>query len=125
MKKIIKTSKAPEAIGPYSQAVAAGGFLFTAGQIGFAPGSNKMVDGGVAEQTAQVLENLKAVLKAAGLDMSNVIKSTVYLTAPEHFAPMNEVYARYFTEGFPARAAVFVKALPKGALVEIDAIAKL
>ncbi|MGB3340773.1 MAG: Rid family detoxifying hydrolase [bacterium] len=125
MKKIIKTSEAPEAIGPYSQAVSAGGFLFTAGQIAFVPGVNKMVNGGVAEQTTQVLENLKAVLKAAGVDMSSVIKATVYLTAPEHFAPMNEVYTRYFTESFPARVAVFVKSLPKGALVEIDAIAKL
>ena len=125
MKKIVKTLEAPEAIGPYSQAVSAGGFLFTAGQIAFVPGANKMVDGGVAEQTTQVLENLKAVLKAAGVDMSNVIKATVYLTVPEHFAPMNEVYARYFSKSFPARVAVFVKALPKGALVEIDAIAKL
>jgi 2-iminobutanoate/2-iminopropanoate deaminase len=125
MKEITKTSEAPEAIGHYSQAVSAGGFLFTAGQIALVPGTNKMIDGGVTEQTAQVLENLKAVLKAAGVDMSDIIKATVYLTAPEHYAPMNEVYARYFTKNSPARVAVFVKALPKGALVEIDAIARL
>lgn len=125
MKEIVKTSEAPEAIGPYSQAVSAGGFLFTAGQIALVPGTTTMVAGGVSEQTRQVLENLRAVLKAAGINMSNIIKTTVYLTEPEHFSPMNEVYAQYFTEEFPARVAVFVKALPKGALVEIDAIAKL
>jgi 2-iminobutanoate/2-iminopropanoate deaminase len=125
MKKIIRTSGAPEAIGPYSQAVSAGGFLFTAGQIALVPGKNTMIDGGVSEQTTQVLENLNAVLKAVSMDMSNVIKTTVYLTVPEHFSPMNEVYGRYFTDNFPARVTVFVKALPKGALVEIDAIAKL
>ena len=125
MKEIIETSEAPEAIGPYSQAVSAGGFLFTAGQIALVPGEKTMIAGGVTEQTTQVLENLKAVLKAAGVNMSNVIKTTVYLTEPGHFSPMNEVYAKYFTDKFPARVAVFVKALPKGALVEIDAIAKL
>lgn len=125
MKKIIKTSQAPEAIGPYSQAVSTGDFVFTAGQIALRPGTNEITEGDVAKQTKQVLENLKAVLEAAGADMSMVVKTTVYLTAPEHFAPMNQVYQRYFIKEPPARVAVFVKSLPKGALVEIDAIARL
>lgn len=125
MKKIIKTSTAPEAIGPYSQAIASGDFLFTAGQIAIVPETNEMIDGDVAKQTKQVLENLKAVLIAAGTDMSKVIKTTVYLTASEHFTLMNEVYADFFSDQPPARVTVFVKALPKGALVEIDVIARL
>ena len=125
MKTIIKTSQAPEAIGHYSQAVSTGGFVFTAGQIALTPGTNEMTEGDVAKQTKQVLENLKAVLEAAGADMSKVVKTTVYLTIPEHFAPMNDVYGQYFTEEPPARVTIFVKSLPKGALVEIDAIARL
>jgi 2-iminobutanoate/2-iminopropanoate deaminase len=125
MKNIIKTDKAPEAIGPYSQAVSCGGFLFTAGQIALKPGGDGTIQGDVTEQTKQVLENLKAVLKAAGSDLGHIVKTTVYLTEPGHFTPMNDVYAGYFTKDHPARVAVFVKSLPKGALVEIDAIAKL
>jgi 2-iminobutanoate/2-iminopropanoate deaminase len=125
MKKIIKTTEAPEAIGPYSQAVVAGDFIFTAGQIAISPQNNKLIDGDVAEQTKQVLENLKAVIRASGTDLAAVVKTTVYLTKPEDFASMNEVYARYFSNEPPARVTVFVKSLPKGALVEIDATAKL
>lgn len=125
MKKIIKTTHAPEAIGPYSQAIATGDFVFTAGQIALSPESNNLIDGGVAEQTKQVLENIKAVIIASGTKLSSVVKTTVYLTKPEDFKPMNEVYATYFTDGPPARATVFVSSLPKAALVEIDAIVRL
>jgi 2-iminobutanoate/2-iminopropanoate deaminase len=125
MKKIIKTANAPEAIGPYSQAVVAGDFVFTAGQIAISPEINKLINGNVAEQTKQVLDNLEAVIKASGTKLSSVVKTTVYLIKPEDFAPMNEVYATYFSNEPPARVTVFVSSLPKGALVEIDATAKL
>jgi len=125
MKKIIETAQAPRAIGHYSQAVSIGDLVFTAGQIALLPETNEMVDGDVAKQTKQVLDNLKAVLEAAGADLSKVVKTTVYLTVQEHYAPMNDVYRQYFTEEPPARVAIFVKSLPKGALVEIDAIARL
>ncbi|MBA7481096.1 2-iminobutanoate/2-iminopropanoate deaminase [subsurface metagenome] len=125
MKKIIKTTNAPAAIGPYSQAVVAGNFVFTAGQIAISPGANKLIHGNVAEQTKQVLENLKAVIKASGTKLSSVVKTTVYLTKAEDFVPMNEVYATYFSNEPPARVTVFVNSLPKGALVEIDATAEL
>lgn len=125
MKKIIKTANAPEAIGPYSQAVVAGDFVFTAGQIAISPETNKLINGNVAEQTKQVLDNLKVVIKASGIKLSSVVKTTVYLIKPEDFAPMNEVYATYFSNEPPARVTVFVSSLPKGALVEIDATAKL
>ena len=125
MKKIIKTANAPEAIGPYSQAIMAGDFVFTAGQIAISPETNKLINGNVAEQTKQVLDNLEAVIKASGTKLSSVVKTTVYLIKPEDFAPMNEVYATYFSNEPPARVTVFVSSLPKGALVEIDATAKL
>ena len=125
MKKIVKTDKAPEAIGPYSQAVVAGDFIFTAGQIAISTKTGAMLEGGVSEQTEQVLENLKAIIEASGASLSSVVKTVVYLTRPEHFAPMNDVYAKYFSNGPPARVTVFVSALPKSALVEIDAIAKV
>lgn len=125
MKKIVETDQVPRAIGPYSQAVSIDDLVFTAGQIALSPVTNEMVDGDVAKQTRQVLDNLKAVLEAAGTNLSKVVKTTVYLTIPEHFAPMNDVYGQYFTEEPPARVAIFVKSLPKGALVEIDAIARL
>jgi 2-iminobutanoate/2-iminopropanoate deaminase len=125
MKKIIKTANAPEAIGSYSQAVVAGDFVFTAGQIAISPETNKLINGNVAEQTKQVLDNLEAVIKASGTKLSSVVKTTVYLIKPEDFAPMNEVYATYFSNEPPARVTVFVSSLPKGALVEIDATAKL
>ncbi|MEO0124169.1 MAG: RidA family protein [candidate division WOR-3 bacterium] len=125
MKKIIKTDKAPKAIGPYSQGVIANGFIFTAGQIGLKPDTGEMVAGGVKEQTRQVLENLKAVLEAGGSKLDNVVKTTVYLTKSEDFPFMNEVYAQYFTDEPPARTTIFVNGLPKGALVEIEAVAKI
>jgi len=125
MKKIIKTANAPEAIGSYSQAVVAGDFVFTAGQIAISPETNKLINGNVAEQTKQVLDNLEAVIKASGTKLSSVVKTTVYLIKPDDFAPMNEVYATYFSNEPPARVTVFVSSLPKGALVEIDATDKL
>ncbi len=124
MKKIINTEKAPEAIGPYSQAVVTGDFVFTAGQIALIPETGKVVDGGVREQTKQVLENLKAILEASGSNIASVVRTTVYLTQPDHFAAMNEVYAQYFSAEPPARTTVFISALPKGVLVEIDAVAQ-
>lgn len=125
MKKIISTKDAPEAIGPYSQAVKAGNFVFTAGQIALQPGTNTMVEGDITTQTEQVLQNLKAILEAAGADISSVVKTSVYLTKPEDFVPMNKVYANYFTSDPPARVTVFVSSLPKNVLVEIDAVAQL
>ena len=125
MKKIIKTSAAPAAIGPYSQAVKTDNLLFTAGQIAISPQSGEMIQGGVAEQTKQVLDNLSAIIEEAGATLSQVIRTTVYLTRPDDFAPMNEVYATYFKSLPPARVTVFVSALPMNALVEIDAIVGL
>jgi 2-iminobutanoate/2-iminopropanoate deaminase len=125
MKKIVVTDQAPAAIGPYSQAVISGNLVFTAGQIALSPQTGEFTAKDVAGQTKQVLENLTAVLNAAGTDLAQVVKTTVYLTAPEHFKPMNEVYMKFFIENPPARSAVFVKALPKNALVEIEAIARL
>lgn len=123
--KIIKTDKAPKAIGPYSQAVIEDRFLFTAGQIGILPETGEIVQGGIKAQTKQALENLKAVLQAGGTDLQDVIKTTVYLTKAEDFSLMNEVYGEYFLTEPPARTTIFVVGLPKGALVEIDAIASL
>lgn len=125
MKSIIKTKTAPEAIGPYAQATVAGQFVFTAGQIGLVPESGQMILGGIGKQTEQALKNLMAVIAAAGADMISVVKTNVYLTRAEDFAPMNEVYANFFNREPPARTTVFVTALPKGALVEIEAIATL
>lgn len=123
IKEALKTDKAPAAIGPYSQAVRAGEWLICSGQIPLDPATGNMVEGGVPEQTAKVLENLKGVLQAAGLDMANVVKTTVFMTDLSKFGEMNEVYAKAFVEPFPARAAVQVCALPKGAQVEIEALA--
>lgn len=125
MKKIIKTNMAPKAVGPYSQAVLEKKFIFTAGQIGISPVTGETVQGGVKEQTKQVLQNLQAVLQAGGADLQNVVKTTVYLTKAEDFPLMNEVYAEYFASEPPARTTIFVAGLPKGALVEIDAIASI
>ena len=125
MKKIIKTKNAPKAIATYSQAVVTRNFIFTAGQIAISPETNEFIDGGVAEQTKQVLNNLKAVIEAAGADLSSIVKTTVYLTKPEDYVPMNDIYAEYFSSEPPARVTVFVKSLPKNALVEIDATAEL
>lgn len=123
MKKIIATTNAPSAIGPYSQAVDCGAFLITSGQVPIDPATGEFVPGGIAEQTRQSLTNVKAILEAAGLTMDHVVKTTVFLQDMGDFAAMNAVYAEFFTEGnYPARSAVEVAKLPKGALVEIEAI---
>jgi 2-iminobutanoate/2-iminopropanoate deaminase len=119
----INTNKAPAAVGPYSQAIEAGGFLFCSGQISLDPETGAMVGTTVPEQTRQVLKNLFAVLKAAGLGPENVVKTTVFLQDMGEFPAMNDVYAQAFGEHRPARAAVEVAALPKGALVEIECVA--
>ena len=121
----VSTPGAPRAIGPYSQAIRAGEFLFTAGQVGFDPASGELVDGGIADQTARVLDNIRAILEAAGADLSRVVKTTVFLVDMADFAAMNEVYARVFGEHRPARSTVAVAALPRGARVEIEAVASL
>jgi 2-iminobutanoate/2-iminopropanoate deaminase len=122
-KKIICTEKAPKAVGPYSQAVEANGFLFISGQIPIDPSTGKVVEGGIKEQTEQVLKNIGAILKEAGLDYRNVVKTTCLLSDMDNFAAMNEVYARYFTTEMPARAAYGVVRLPLGVMVEIECIA--
>ena len=119
MKKVIFTEKAPAAIGPYSQAIEANGMVFLSGQLPVDPATGEFVPGGVAEQTAQAFENIKHVLAAAGLTTANIVKTTVFLADMSLFAEMNAVYAKYFEGDFPARSAIAVKALPKGALVEI------
>lgn len=121
--KIISTKQAPAAIGPYSQAVRAGNVVYTSGQIPIDPTTGSFVEGGIKEQTRQSLTNIQAILHEAGLAMSNVVKTTVFLTDMAAFADMNSVYAEFFSEPFPARSAVAVKTLPKGALVEIEAVA--
>ena len=122
--KALSTDKAPAAIGPYSQAIDSGsGLLFLSGQIPIDPATGVFVDGGVKEQTKQCLINAQAILQSAGLSLANVVKTTVYLADMGDFAAMNEVYAQFFTQPFPARSAVAVKALPKGALVEVECIA--
>ena len=123
MKDIIQTKDAPAAIGPYSQAVRAGEFLFASGQIPLDPQTGQFVAGGVAEQTEQVLRNLQAVLAAASLSLAQVVKTTVFLADMEDFTAMNEVYGRYFTEQPPARATVQAARLPRDARVEIEVIA--
>ena len=122
--KAISTDKAPAAIGPYSQAIDSGaGLLFLSGQIPIDPATGAFVQGGVQEQTRQCILNAQAILQAAGLSLSNVVKTTVFLADMGDFVAMNEVYAQFFTQPFPARSAVAVKALPKGALVEVECIA--
>jgi 2-iminobutanoate/2-iminopropanoate deaminase len=121
----IATTAAPEAIGPYSQAVRAGDYLFCSGQIPLVAETGELVAGGVAEQTRQVMGNLRAVLREAGIDFSAVVKTTIYLADLEHFAVVNEIYAEFFGDPAPARATVQVAALPRGALVEIEAVAYL
>lgn len=123
MKKIIKTPDAPPAIGPYSQAVEAGGFLFVSGQIPLDPATGAIVPGDVKQQTKRVMENAKAVLAAAGYDMSRVVKATIYLTDMNDFALVNEVYGSYFSSNPPARATIEASRLPKDVIVEMDFIA--
>jgi 2-iminobutanoate/2-iminopropanoate deaminase len=120
----IATDKAPAAIGPYSQGVVSAGHLFTAGQIALDPATMVLVEGGVAEQTERVLENLRAILAAAGTDLSRVVKATVFLTDMADFQAMNDVYTRAFGSHRPARSTVAVAGLPKGARVEIDVVAE-
>ncbi|MCA1953799.1 MAG: RidA family protein [Anaerolinea sp.] len=122
-KQIIQTENAPRAIGPYSIAVRVGDFVYTSGQIGLDPQSGVMVTGGIEAETRQVLTNLKAVVEAAGLTLQDVVKTTVFLKDMGDFAAMNAIYAEFFKENPPARSAVQVAALPKGALVEIEAVA--
>jgi len=124
-KKIVKSDKAPEALGPYSVGVKVGHIVFTAGQLGIDPASGDFVEGGIEAQTRQALENIKAVLEAAGTKMSKVVKTTVFLLDMNDFGAMNGVYGEYFTKKFPARSAVQVARLPKDGLVEIEAIALL
>ena len=122
-KNIIATTNAPAAIGPYSQAIDCGSLLITSGQIPIDPATGNVVEGDITAQTRQSLTNVKAILEAAGLTMDNVAKTTVFLAHMSDFAAMNAVYAEFFTEGnYPARSAVEVGALPKGALVEIETI---
>lgn len=123
MKKIISTSKAPSAIGPYSQAVKANGILFTSGQIALDPASGELIMDDIATETHQVMKNLRAVLSAGGCDFSNVVKTSIFLNDMNDFAAVNEVYASYFSANFPARETVQVAKLPKGVNVEISMIA--
>ena len=122
-KRIIQTNLAPAAIGPYSQAIRIGDFLYTSGQIALDPESGIFLSGEIEEETEQTLKNISAILQADGLNLENVIKTTVYLSDLDDFARMNQVYEKYFSQNKPARACVQVAALPKGAKVEIDAIA--
>jgi len=119
----VSTGGAPKAIGPYSQGIIAGGFVFTAGQVALDPRTGDVVPGGITEQTERVMQNLTAILQAAGSALDQVVKTTVFLSDMADFAAMNEVYARAFGEHRPARSTVAVGALPKGVRVEIDAVA--
>ena len=119
----ISTKNAPAAIGPYSQAIKVGNLIYTSGQIPIDPATGALVAGGIKEQTRQSLLNVQAILKEAGLSMSSVVKTTVFMADMNDFADMNAVYAEFFTEPYPARSAVAVKALPKGALIEIEVVA--
>ena len=123
MKRAVTSAAAPRAIGPYSQAVEAGSWVFCSGQIGLDPGSGELVPGGVVAETERVLENLRAVLAAAGAALDDVVRTTIYLVDLADFARVNEIYARAFTAPFPARATVGVAALPRGARIEIDVVA--
>ncbi|HEX6656388.1 MAG TPA: RidA family protein [Candidatus Limnocylindria bacterium] len=119
----VETSGAPAALGPYSQGIREGALVFAAGQLGLDPGSGNLVDGGVAEQTDRALRNLTAILDAAEVSLDRVVKTTVFLADMGDFSAMNEIYATHFSAPFPARSTIAVKQLPKGALVEIEAIA--
>ena len=123
--KPVVTQAAPAAIGPYSQAVVANGFVFASGQLPIDPATGAFPPGGIREQTFQSLTNVRNILEAAGTDLSRVVKTTVFLSDMAHFAAMNEVYAQFFAEPFPARSAVAVKDVPRGALVEIEVVAAL
>jgi len=122
-KRIIKTEQAPKAIGPYSQAVMIGDMLFASGQIALDPATGELVEGGIEAQATRVMENIKNILAAAGMDFSNVVKSTIFITDINNFAKVNEIYGKYFPENPPARSTIEVSKLPKGALIEIEVIA--
>lgn len=122
--KVISTSSAPAAIGPYSQAMVTGNLLFTSGQIAIDPATGKVVEGGIVEQTEQIMKNLGEVLKAAGATFDNAVKTTCFLAEIADFAAFNEIYGKYFTSK-PARSCVAVKDLPKGVLAEVEVIAEL
>ena len=121
--KAISTENAPAAIGPYSQAIEANGFVYASGQLPIDPATGEFAPGGIKEQTRQSLTNAKAILEAAGLDLSHVVKTTVFLNSMDDFAAMNEIYAQFFTPPYPARSAVAVEKLPKAALVAIEMVA--
>ena len=121
--KAIHTDQAPKALGPYSQAIEAGGMVFASGQVPIDPATDQFVSGGIKEQTRQSLTNARSILQQAGTDLSHVVKTTVFLADMADFAAMNEVYAEFFSQPSPARSAVAVKQLPKGALVEVECIA--
>lgn len=123
MKKVIATTKAPAAIGPYNQAIQVGNMLFASGQLGLDPATGNFLEGGVKEQTIQSFQNVKAILEEAGFSINDVVKTTVFLADMADFAAMNEIYASQFEGDFPARSAVAVKTLPKNALVEVEVIA--
>ena len=123
--KVISTKKAPAAIGPYSQAIQVGNLVYTSGQIPIDPATGTFIEGGIKEQTRQSLTNVRAILEEAGLSMANVVKTTVFIADMADFADMNAVYAEFFAEPYPARSAVAVKSLPKGALVEIEVVATI
>ena len=122
--KVISTKKAPAAIGPYSQAIQVGNLVYTSGQIPIDPATGALVEGGIKEQTRQSLTNVKAILEEVGLTMNNVVKTTVFMADMNDFVEMNSIYAEFFSEPYPARSAVAVKTLPKGALVEIEVVAE-
>ena len=123
--KVIHSELAPKAVGPYSQAIVAGGFVFASGQLPIDPATGEFAEGGIKEQTSQSLTNVNHVLAEAGIDLSHVVKTTVFLSDMANFAAMNEVYATFFSEPYPARSAVAVKTLPKNALVEVEVVAAL
>lgn len=123
MKDVVLTDRGPKPIGPYSQAIKSGGFVFASGQVALDPATNEFVAGDIAKQTERALENVKGVLEAAGSNLHRVLKTTVFLKSMNDFAAMNEVYAKYFTSAPPARSTVEVARLPKDALVEIEVIA--
>ena len=123
MKKIISTDKAPAAIGPYSQAIEINNLLFVSGQIPLVPETGNIIEGGIKEQTQQVLKNIAAILDEAGYSFDQIVKTTIYLTDMSLFSEVNEIYAQQFSTSFPARSTIAVKGLPKGALIEIEVIA--
>ena len=125
MKDVVSTDHGPKAIGPYSQAIKANGFVFVSGQVALDPKTQQLIEGGIAQQTERVMENLKGIVEAAGSNMSKVVKTTVFLTDMNDFTAMNEVYGRYFPSQPPARATVQVSRLPKDVKVEIEVVALL